>query len=369
MIKNNDIISRYQLAMIIIMTVIGTSVFNFVHVALGQGQNDSWMIISVYGLINIGMAYLLIKLNCRFPGKTFPEYIQEIIGVIPGKIVTILFVGYITCIIAYEVREFTEVAKMFLLPRTPTEIIMITLIFTCVYVVRGGVECVARIVEFTFPILFIPFILILLPGVRELDASNIFPLFINLPEKFVKMMPTAQHAFFGTEYILFYIGFMRKPQKAYVPVTIALGFSTFFYMIISLIGIMSFGGLKAPKSIWPLLSYIRNINIPGLFIERLDGITLALWVITVFTTIITGYFIVSYSISKILATKEHKQFVLPTMIVIFYLALQADGLAQLYDWGYFIFKYISGIFMYIIPIILLFIAYIRRLGVKKVEKA
>ncbi len=369
MIKNNDIISPYQISMIVIMTMIGASAFHFVHDAVARSGNDGWIVVGIYGLLNIVAAWLLISLNVRFPGKTFPEYIQEIIGVIPGKIVTIIFIAYIAIITAYEVREFTEVAKMFLLPRTPTEIIMLTLILTCVYVVRGGVECVGRIVEITFPLVFIPFFLILLAGITNLELTNIFPLFRDMPNKFINMAPDIPHAFFGIEYLLFYIGFMGKPQKAYKPVTLGLLFVTGFYVLITFIGITAFGADAVPKYIWPLLSYIRDINIPGLFLERLDGVALAIWVITVFTTIITGYFIISYSFSKVIGTKEHKQYVLPMVTVIFYLALQPDGLAQLYDWGNIMFKYVSGVFMYLLPILLLIITVIGKRGGSRNEKA
>ncbi|MFZ5351248.1 MAG: GerAB/ArcD/ProY family transporter [Bacillota bacterium] len=369
MIKNNDAISSYQLSMIIIMTLIGVSAFRFVNEAISSSGKNSWLLIIIYGILNIAAAWLLVSLNRRFPGKTFPEYIQEIIGVIPGKIITIAFVSYVLLGLSYEIREFTEVTKMFLLPNTPAEIIMLALILTCIYVVRGGVECVARVVEITFPLLFIPFVLILIPGLPALDLSNTLPLFRNMTEDAVRIMPDIPHAFFRTEYILFYIGFMRNPKKAYKPVALGLMFVTLFYSLTTLICLSAFGEEAAPKHIWPLLSYIRNINIPGLLIERLDGVTLTIWVVTVFTTLATGYFIASYSLSKIMGTKEQKQYAIPLVIIIYYLALQPDGLAQLYQWGNYVFKYVSGVFMYVIPILLLLIASIRKLGVTENEKA
>jgi spore germination protein len=367
MIRNNDHISPYQLSMIIIMTVIGVGVFNLVHTVAKYGGNDGWIIMAALGLVHIILAFLLIKLSCRFPGQTFPEYIQKIIGVIPGKILVFIISSYIMLNLAYEVREFTEVAKMFLLPRTPTEIIIFALVLVCVYVVRGGVESVARLVEITFPILFIPFFLVLIPGLPNLDLTNLLPVGSDMGIKFQRMIPHAPHAFRGIEYILFYIGFMEKPQRAYKPVAWGLVFVTVFYTLVSIIGLSAFGAKSATKAIWPLLIYIRNINIPGLFIERLDGVILSLWVITVFTTIITGFFIVTFSLSKIFNTEEQKQFALPLMIVIYYLALQPAGLAELYKWGDWIFKYVSSIFIYVVPIVALFIAAIRRLGVKKSE--
>jgi spore germination protein len=367
MITNNDRVSPYQLAMLVIMTVIGVGVFNLVHIVAKFGGNDGWMIIMALGVAHIFLAFLMIKLNCRFPGKTFPQYIQEIIGVIPGKILVFLISCYILINLAYEVREFTEVAKMFLLPRTPTEVIIFALILVCVYVVRGGVESVARIAEITFPILFIPFFLVLIPGFPSLDLTNLLPFGSDIGTKFTRMIPHAPHAFRGIEYILFYIGFMERPQKAYKPVAWALIFITGFYTLVSIIGLSAFGAKSATKAIWPLLIYIRNINIPGLFLERLDGIVLSIWVITVFTTIITGFFIVTYSLSKIFNTKEQKQFALPLMIVIYYLALQPAGLAELYQWGDWIFKYVSSIIIYLVPVVVLIIAALRRLGVRKSE--
>jgi len=367
MIRNNDNISPYQLAMIVIMTIIGVSAFNIVNVVSEFGGNNGWLIMAVMGIAHIFIALLLISLNCRFPGKTFPDYIQEIIGVIPGKILVFIISCFIMINLAYEVREFTEVAKMFLLPRTPSEIIVFALILVCVYVVRGGVESVARLVEITFPILFIPFFLVMIPGLPNVDLTNLLPFGNDILVKFQRMLPHIPHAFRGIEYILFYIGFMEKPQKAYKPVAWGLIFVTGFYTLISIIGLGAFGVKSTTKSLWPLLAYIRNISIPGVFIERLDGIILSLWVITVFTTIITGFFIVTYSLSKIFNTKEQKQYALPLMIVIYYLALQPEGIAELYQWGRWIFKYISTIFMYIVPLAVLMIVVIRRLGVKKSE--
>lgn len=367
MIRNNDNISPYQLAMIIIMTIIGVSVFNIVHIVAKYGGNDGWLIIAAFGIAHIFIAFLFVGLNSRFPGKTFPEYIQEIIGVIPGKLLVFLIACYIMFNLSYEVREFTEVAKMFLLQRTPSEIIILSLILVCVYVVRGGVESVGRLVEITFPILFIPFFLVLIPGLPNTDISNLLPFGSDILTKLQRMLPSAPRAFRGIEYILFYIGFMEKPQKAYKPVAWGLIFVTGFYTLVSIIGLSAFGVKSATKAIWPLLLYIRNISIPGLFIERLDGIILSLWVITVFTTIVTGFFIVTYSLSEIFNTKEQKQYALPLMIVIYYLALQPAGLAELYQWGDWIFKYISSTFIYIVPIVVLMIAAVRRLGVKKNE--
>lgn len=363
MIKNNDRISPYQIAVIIIMTVISVGVFSIAADAADSAGTDGWILIVVSGAINILAVVVIVMLNSRFPGRTFAEYSQIIIGTIPGKAVTLLFAVYLLFIIAHVTRTFTEVVKMFLLFRTPTEVIMLSLILVCTYVVRGGAECIARISELIFPILFIPFFIIMLFGFPIMDFGNLLPVFQTPPEKMVAAVPSLLFNFGGIEVILFYTGFMRDPKKAYKPAILAVLFITFFLAMTTVFCIAAFGENVTQLYIWPLVSYIRGISLPGLFIERLDGVILSLWMMTVFSTIVSAYFIMSYSISKVAGTKEQKQYVLPLAIAIYYIALQPDSLAELYQWAGIIFPYAVTFFLYALPVMLLLIAKFRKMGV------
>jgi spore germination protein len=355
--------------MTIIATVISVGVFSIASDMAQAVGTDAWIFILAAGIVNIFAALIIVNLNCRFPGKTLAEYAPQLIGKLPSKLLLLGFVAYLVFILAYETRAFTEVVKMFLLFRTPTEIIMISLLLVCTYVVRGGVECVARLNELLFPIIFIPFILILLPGLGILDFSNLMPILQTPPEKYLKAIPISAYNFGGFELMLFYIGFMKKPKKAYKAAAFALAFVTLFFTFVTVVCIAAFGQKPTQLYIWPLMTYIRNIDLPGLFIDRLDGIVLSLWIMTVFTTLISVYFIASYSLSKILGTKEQKQYVLPLTIVAYYIALQPDSLVQLLQWGNKFFPYATPFMMYGLPLFLLMIALLRKKGVKGNEKA
>lgn len=367
MIRNNDTISPYQLAMIIIMTVISVEVFSLAGDAASALGTDGWLVIVVLGIINIFTVLFIIRLNSIFPGKTIAEYSQIIIGTIPGKVLTSFFTIHLIFVIAYVTRVFTEVIKMFLLFRTPTEVIMLSLILVCTYIVRGGIECVARIDELLFPILFIPFLIIMLFGFPIMDFSNLRPVLQTPAGKVFTSIPRMIFSFVGIELALYYIGFMKDPKKAYKPLILSVLFLIFFFTMIIVFCIAAFGTKIITKIVWPLVAYIRLISIPGVFLERLDGVILSLWVLTVFTTIVSVLFIVSYSISKMAGTKEHKQFVLPLVIIVYYFALQPGSLAELYEWGRLIFPYTAAVFMYAVPVVLLLTAKLRKLGVKQNE--
>lgn len=364
MINNNDRISPYQIAMIITMTVISVGVFSIAAEAAKAAGTDGWMLVFTAGALNILAVVVIVMLSSRFPGKTFAEYSQDVLGTIPGKVLTLMFAVYLLFVIAHVTRTFTEVVKMFLLFRTPTEVIMLSLILVCTYVVRGGAECIGRISELVFPILFIPFIIIMLFGFSIMDFSNLLPVFQTPPEKIFTAVPPLLFNFGGIEIILFYLGFMKEPKKAYKPAILAVLFITIFLTMITAFCFAAFGENVTEMYLWPLVSYIRAISLPGLFIERLDGVILALWMLTVFSTIVSAYFAVSYSISKVAGTKEQKQYVLPLAIVIYYIALQPDNLAELNQWAGMVFPYSITLFLYVLPATLLLIARLKKLGVK-----
>lgn len=362
MIKDNDTISPYQITMIIIMTLIGVGIFFLPYDLANSAGTNSTIMLIIGGAINLIAMNIIIALSCRFPGKTFPDYCSEIIGVIPAKILTFIYVVYFALFIGYEVRIFNEVVKVFLLFRTPSEVIIISLILACTYAVRGGVECIGRAMEFFFPLLVIPLIIILIPGIVSVDFSNLLPVFYGLSTKIFKALPKMVLSFAGYELLLFYVGFMREPKKAHLSATIGMILVIIIYLILTILCFGMFGTKSLQQIVWPVLAYVRAINLPGLFIERLDGVMLGIWIFTVYTTMIALYFALTYSLSKIFGTKEHKQYAVPMVPIIYFIALIPENIAQLEKMTKYVFQYFGSILIFVVPILLLIIAWIRKKG-------
>lgn len=362
MMKDNDIISPYQITMIIIMTLIGVGIFFLPFNLANSAGTNSTIIIVFGGIISLIAMNIMIALNCRFPGKTFPDYCSEIIGVMPAKILTFIYAVYFASFIAYEARVFNEVVKLFLLFRTPSEVIIFSIILVCTYAVRGGVECIARAMELFFLLLFIPLILILLPGVVSVDFSNMLPVFHGLSSKILKALPDMALSFAGYELLLFYVGFMKEPKKAHLNASIGMIFVIIIYLILNTLCLGMYGTEALKKIVWPVLDYVRSINLPGLFIERLDGVMLGIWVFTVYTTMIALYFGLTYSLSKVFGTRDHKQYALPAVPVIYFLSLIPENIAQLEKTTTYLFNYLGSILIFAVPILLLLIAWIRKKG-------
>lgn len=367
MIKDNDIISPYQITAITIMTLIGVGIFSLPRELAEAAGTNSVIMVLIGGILSLFAMGILVTLNCRFPGKALPAYSGEIIGKVPAKVLTFIYIIYFTAFIGYEARVMGEAVKLFLLSNTPPEVIILSIILACTYAVRGGVECIGRAMEVFFPFLFIPMILIMLPGITDADFSNLLPVFYGLPSKFFKALPVMALSFSGYGLLLFYVGFMKKPKKAYIYASVGIAIVTVFYMLIVVLCLSMFGVKVVEGMIWPLLSYVRSVNLPGLFIERLDGVMLGIWVFAVYTTMISFYFALTYSLSCLLGTKEQKQFALIMVPFIYLASVLPQNFAQVDKVPVYLIQYFGSVLIFIVPLLLLIIAWIRKKGGSKNE--
>ena len=76
---------------------------------------------------------------------------------------------------------------------------------------------------------------------------------------------------------------------------------------------------------------VKSLDVPGTFIERWEGIVMALWILFYFTTFVNTYFFSSEIVKNVLSLKDIKISSLLIMPVIYVVALYPGNLAQLYD--------------------------------------
>ena len=76
---------------------------------------------------------------------------------------------------------------------------------------------------------------------------------------------------------------------------------------------------------------VKSLDIPGTFIERWEGIVMALWILFYFTTFVNTYFFSSEIVKNVLKLKDIKLSSLLIMPVIYVIALYPGNIAELYN--------------------------------------
>ena len=111
---------------------------------------------------------------------------------------------------------------------------------------------------------------------------------------------------------------------------------------------------------------IRLVNV-GNFIERIESIHLAVWILSGFLRISLYYYVIVIGLSQAFIIKGYKSLVIPTLTVILPVSLaHQSNIAEFNEYLSFkIEPLFNLIFIFFIPSILLLIAMIRKQGAKK----
>src|SRR5699024_381503 len=106
---------------------------------------------------------------------------------------------------------------------------------------------------------------------------------------------------------------------------------------------------------WPSLVLTREIGFPGLFIENIDGIVMAIWVIVIFGTMGPAFHFSGTILSSIFRTKQHDYFVIALIPIIYIISILPQNLKEVYTYmGRFV-NVTGALSVTVFPIILFII--------------
>lgn len=309
MLTNNDKITIPQTVALLITTILATGILALPRNVANAAGSDGWLLVLFAGVISYFSSLIVGALVKRFPGDTFIEYSQKVLGKFPGYILGFILILYFIFVSAMSVRVFSEVMNAFMLINTPRGFIIITMLLSSVYLIRHGIEPIARIGEILLPILIIPIFAMYLTALPRADFSELLP-FFDTPVKdlAISTIHTAYN-FLGFEILLMVGPYMRSPERVMWTLFFSVGFITLMYLFIVVIVFASIGVEDSRILLWPAMSIIRTIMAPGGVFERLDALALALWTIASFTTINGMYYSGTLAAAHLMGAREFKFFV------------------------------------------------------------
>lgn len=360
MLKGNDKISSNQMMFILLTTIIGVGILSLPRNVAEKAGTDGWILIILGGITACILTTISVKLVNMFTNKTIVEFGRELITTPVSNVVSIILFTYFVIFSAFEVRIFAEVVKMFLLDDTPTEIIIISMLFVSAYLVRGGIEGLARMAELILPIVIIPVFLLLLSLLPDLDFTNLLPIFRTNPLDIIKSVHITFFSFMGYELILLFSAYVKDTENLMKFNILSILIATFVYIAFFVVVLSRFGENETKRLLWPTLSLMKTIDLPGAFIENIEGIVMGLWVLSVFTSLSPFYYSAALILCKLFRLREHKYFVLPIMPIIYILSLVPDNIASAYDLMEKFTNYLGTFVVIIIPIVYLIVALIRK---------
>lgn len=353
-------ISARQMVLLFITSRVILAITYFPAAKQAPANQDLWLAM----LGSLPLAILLVipvlVLARKYPQQTIVEYSQTIIGKLGGKIVGLLYLWFFLQQGAIVLRQFGEFMITALMPDTPLVVFLIGLTIMAAYAVRNGLEVISRFNEMFFPFILGSFLLIFILVTKDMDMEKLTPMF---DDGFVPVLSGSLNMSCRyTEFAWFAMVYPFIEDSEKIKRAVRLGILVCgFQFVLNAVMVTAVIGYPMVKNLaFPVLEVARVVSV-GNFLERMESIVMVIWVLGMLIKVALFYYVFVLGSAQWLNIQDYKPLVMPSGVIMAALALLLfANLQEMFDFMQpAICTPYTLIFIFLIPIILLFIEYLK----------
>lgn len=357
--KDSHKISSKQIKTLIVTVTIGVGILSLPSKLVQIQGTDGWMIIILGGLMIVPPLIIINKIFDLYPNKGFFEIGEEVLGKWIFNIILIILLFHFIILSALVTRHLGEIIKAFLLFTTPIEFIILTFIITSSYLARSDIHIIGRASYHIYPVIVGYILIMSLISLSEMDLTNMLPVFQSNLRDVPKSLGTTFFSYSGMEMLLLFLPFVEDKENTLKASLKGIGIVTTIYIIIFVITLSQYGLNSLKIQTFPTLSFVKEIDLPGFFIENLDGFVMGIWVIIIFATMAIYYYSAGSIFSRIVKTKGHDIFIIPLLPIIYIISLMPPNIIALEETLGNISNYTGTFVIIFVPIIIYLIGYFK----------
>lgn len=360
-------ITPKQFIFVAVGAMIGTGVLSMPRAICESAGQDAWISIIIGALLPLLSLVLTQALCKKFPNLSLADMSRLLFGKAIGTIFIVIFLLYIIYINSIITRIFTEIAALYLLPKTPLPVTLFLSLTAATYIISKGLKVVARLDELLFYILLFALAL-QFPSLTVSDYTNILPVGGSGVMNILKGACETMYFFAGIELLIIIYPFIQKKENVVKSGAIAIALVTVIYVLVQIICILVFGTDAIKNIIWPAI-VILKISDVGV-IERLELFFLAMWMGLALRPSLNYGFSATFTIAKLFKIEKFKNFKFVAAgywLLIFILAFIPKNTSDVFKYSsYTSYGFLITAIGY--PIIFNVTAIIRKMGVVNEKK-
>lgn len=280
--------------------------------ALYAGQ-DGWLA-ALLGL-PLGIVPLLLwyALDVRLPGLTLTQMARAVLGPVAGSALAVLPVVLFASTLASTPREVADLVGGIALPRTPMPVVLALLLLPVVWMVRAGLETLARMGELLVPAGIAALLLILLPVTKDMRTINLLPLLAR-GWRPVLQGAAAPAAFYAeTAYLFYVLPFRGRGRGPSLGAAVLAVTAVACMLSVSTAALTAIFGPLLPKLAVPVFQATRVVSIAQ-FIEHLDALLLVAWVALSFVKMAAFFYCFCLALGQLLGLRDYRPLTLPAAV-------------------------------------------------------
>lgn len=277
----NGKIGTIQAAMLIVNTILPTAIVVLPSIISNYAEQDAPLAIFLSTLVGLGIATLVGTVVRYTHGMPFLDWVRKRSSPAVAIILGLLMLQFYLDITSTILRVFINFIKDNVLMKTPATVLVILILLITVYMVRQGIEAIARVnsLVILLYIFFVPLFLFGLLG--YIDIHRLLPIFDHSPAALTlaSLSPVGWMSEVGV--LLFLAPYLKSPQKARFIGW--LGLLTFFLLMLLILvpTLMVLGPEYIKLTAYPGFSAAGIVRIGNSF-ERLDILFISFWVLSIY---------------------------------------------------------------------------------------
>lgn len=308
-------------ALLLFTTILASPVVRFIpRATVKVAKQAAWLSPLISFVILVLYFILLQSLYKRHQNESLIEIFQDILGKILGKTLSMFYFLLITILASFYTRMYAERIVSTIFPNVNIIFIILVMIVTVAYVMRGGIVTLARMNELFIPILIVIFLVSDILLMPQMKINNFLPI------TYEDIIPILRGSLFAIglwPYLTFILMFSDKiTNKENLK---NAGFQTSI-LIIFLITIAIttplgvFGWSLITKMPIPYFYAIREISLFDI-IERIEAGAITLWLLSDFMIISCFTFAAVHILQLLFKTSDTKPLINVYTVIIFFLSI------------------------------------------------
>lgn len=357
-------ITATQTMMTVTNSMIGVSVLALPRIASEQ-VNSGAVLLTILGLTLAVVSIVIIaSLGVRFPNDSLIHSSKLILGRPLSYFLGFCLFVFFIIIVGFITREFSFILSSFLFPDTPMTVLVAVMLIVVAITTRNDITTIAYIQFIYFPFIALPIVLLVFLAIPEIDWRQIRPFIGNetQPYDFMKgslIIAAMPFVHIGIFILTVLIPHTKNTKHAIKGSIGGIVISAILLVLIVFVSLGVFGMNDVRNPIWPVYVLTRMIQLPFELLERLDILFLIIWILSAFTTILSGYLIIIYNGSQLFQLKSHRVLSYIMLPIVFVVALYPKNGIHLYNLLKTVGLY--GLILTVIyPLLLLLISLIRK---------
>ncbi|MGE6486872.1 GerAB/ArcD/ProY family transporter [Paenisporosarcina sp. NPDC076898] len=311
----NHSISRWQLVLLVISFIYGSSLLMAPGITAAASYRDAWISMLLAVVMGLLLNVFWMMLLKRYNYLSIFSIVENVTGKWVGMFINLLIVFYGIHLAAYIVRNLSNFMVINVIPDSNEWTYQIMIILLAIYSCYYGLNNMASVNEFLLPWMLLLFGVSVALIANKFDISQLKPV---LNESFLSITHGAYNTlgFPFIEIILLgavftFVTQKEKLMKSYLMAILSAGFILVFTVFLT---VGTEGPYMVTRITYSTYAMMKDITIIELF-ERVEVVIAVVWIFGILVKICLCLFAVLKGLQHISKHENYHPFLLPVGII------------------------------------------------------